>query len=130
MGVLENNGQLEFGKIIEIKHITDERCIFDYNYKFHKGGCFEINKNKYDFLQNLIINYCTELFYSLNLKHFARFDFFYCLDTKKIYFNEVNNLPCINIKSLFVRTFDYKYSFARLIDITINNVISSSKNEK
>jgi D-alanine-D-alanine ligase len=124
VGIIEHNGELEYSDILKLTRTTNERVIFDFEYKYVKCG---FKKSIYqDILPDMketLRNYSATLFRYLKIKNHARFDFFLCLETNQIYFNEVNTLPTIGESSFFPFCFSKKYSFPELIDIIIQNTI-------
>jgi len=126
IGLIENNGVIEYGSVFEIKKKDEvDNFIFSYDYKYKKNG---FKKDKFNDLsgciKNKLIEYSTTLFNTLNIKNYARFDYFLCLDTGKIYFNEINTLPGISANGLFIKGFSDKYKLIDIIDLIIKNAIN------
>jgi D-alanine-D-alanine ligase len=126
-GILEKNKKLEYDLILETKLNSNIKDIYTYEYKYINGSVgTSIANNINENIKKEIINNSIKLFKCLNLKDYARIDFFLCKDTNKIYFNEINTLPGFTQYEFFTRCFKNKYSFKELIEIIINNNIENT----
>ena len=117
LGILGKNSNYELG---DIKYMNSNG-VFDFNNKY------VLNNSKINFnLSNqvrIIINEITlKLAKLINIKDFARFDYF--IDkANKVYLNEINTIPgLIYKKSTFASSFESKYNYNQLINNIINSV--------
>lgn len=87
--ILKRKNKLYISDIGEIKN---EDNWYDYNSKYVNKTNTEISKiNKQ--LKKEIKKIAKNIFYLLYCKDMSRIDFFYDLNSKKLYFNEINTIP-------------------------------------
>ena len=106
------------GKFIKTNNFFD----YDNKYKSDLIPTIDINLNQ--ILIEKIIEYSKILFKELFIKNYARFDFFLTPDNK-LYLNEINTLPGLSSKSLFI-TLWKKYNM-NYLDV-LNNIINTALN--
>ena len=95
--ILENNNNLI---ILDIGEIMNNNSFYDFNlkYKVNTKTCISnIDKN----IKKQIKNTSTQIFKILGCKGLARIDFFFDLDNKKLYFNEINTVPGFTKNSMY-----------------------------
>ena len=115
IGVIENNGVLEYSDIGELVYDNSKR-ILDCQAKY-------INNCRYTTLVDLtseqltcLYTYTNTLFYALDLNGYARIDFF--LYDSKIYINEINTLPAFTFLFTLFKT---KYTPADVMQRILNS---------
>ena len=89
------------------------------NEKYLSNNDVVISENISTNIKELILSNALLLFKKLNLKSYARIDFFLDKDNN-LYFNEINNLPGFSKKSLFYSVWKNKYSYLELVNYIIN----------
>ena len=71
-----------------------------------------------------IKDYALKIFDKLNLKGYARIDFFYDEEKEEIYINEVNTIPGFTSISMYPKLIENEgINYTDLITILINNAL-------
>lgn len=121
--------QLNLSLVEEVRSNHDYLTFDD---KYTDGGLKEVNKdnriipaNIGEELFNEISNYTKIVYKFLSLDGVVRVDYLYDLDSKKLYFNEVNTIPGS------LAFYLYKdYSFKELIDMLIKDAVFRFNKER
>ncbi len=111
VGILFDNNKILVSEVGEhLKNVNQ----LSFEEKYLNNNDVVIPDNLTSDIKNQITNQAILLFKKLNLKSYARIDFF--LDSNNIlYFNEINNLPGFSKKSLFYSVWKNKYSYLELV---------------
>ncbi len=116
VGVLFKDNQIMVSEIGEHEKNVNQ---LSFEEKYLNNNDVIIPDNLDSELQKLIIEQSIILFKRLNLKSYARIDFF--LDQENnLYFNEINNLPGFSKKSLFYSVWKNKFSYFELVNYILN----------
>lgn len=122
LGIIGNYPNLfisDLGKYIKANNFLD----YDNKYKIEKIPNIDNGINK--ILTNKIIEYSKILFKELFIKNYARFDFF-ITPNNELYLNEINTLPGLNNKSLFVTLWEkHNMNYLDLLNNIINNALEN-----
>lgn len=116
----------EIEKVSNSKLLTyDDKYVVDQ--KFLNENNKELPANISDKLSSLIKQEAKKIYTSLNAKYIVRMDFLYDLDNKKLYFNEINNIP----GSLATYLFKYvNIDINKLIDMYIDEGLKDIDSNK
>ena len=101
--VLKNKNKLYISNIGEIKN---ENNWYDYDSKYVNKINTEIS-NIDKVLKKEIKSIAKSIFNTLNCNDLSRIDFFYDLDDKKLYFNEINTIPGFTEISMYPKLIKY-----------------------
>ena len=115
--VLESGDKLIVSNVGEI--VVDGWYDFDSKYVNETKTCIS---NIDEDVKNLVREYSVKIFKSLNCKGFSRVDFLYDVDTKQLYFNEINTIPGFTSISMYpqlIKEYGIEYSdlITRLLSI-------------
>lgn len=112
-------------KVSTVGEIKTKHAFYDYEAKYIDNSSeIMIPADIPHHLQIKIQEYAKKAFLSLGNKGFARVDFFYDIDTKKIYLNEINTIPGFTESSMFPKLFMYDgISYTNLITELIENSV-------
>ena len=117
VGILEDNG-LVCSSIGEIK----SNGFYDFDCKYVKNTDVVVGANIPNHVKKEIKDIARRVFVNLECKGFARVDFLYDEDDKKLYFNEINTIPGFTEISMFPKLFMHDgYSYSKLVDVLIKN---------
>jgi D-alanine-D-alanine ligase len=126
VGILEHNGVIECSDFGELLANPKEIC--DYKSKLDKTSAnyadFAVTTNLSHNQSVLLRDYSCKLVECLELKGYARIDFFIHKDL--IYLNEINTLPGFSKAAYFVIVFRSRYSYKELICKIIDDAIATS----
>ena len=101
------------------KYVVDQKFLTDKNK--------ELPANIEDYLSSLIKEEAKKIYLSLNAKYIVRMDFLYDLETKQLYFNEINNIPGSLATYLFKHI---GIEINKLIDMYIDEGLKDIDNKK
>ena len=101
--VLKNKNKFYISDIGEIKNKNNW---YDYNSKYVNKINTEIS-NIDKVLKKEIKSLSKKIFNTLNCNDLSRIDFFYDLDDKKLYFNEINTIPGFTEISMYPKLIKY-----------------------
>ncbi len=110
--------------ISEIGEIKYNNSFYDYKTKYkNKETKYIIPAEIDNNTKKIITDYVKQIIKILDIKSFARIDFFYDTEYKKIYFNEVNTLPGFTEISMFPKLLLQKgYTHKNIITSLIESV--------
>lgn len=116
--ILEKNNKLI---ISDIGEIINNGNWYDYESKYEKQIdtiISEIDEN----IKNDIKMYSKKIFNIMQCKGLSRIDFLYDLDTKKLYFNEINTMPGFTNISMFPKLINSKgLEFKSIVTTLLNS---------
>lgn len=110
----------------DVGEILPVNQFYDYEAKYKSDSIqTKIPANLPEEIKKQIQNYTKQLFTILGGKGFARIDFFYEAETKKVYLNEINTIPGFTNISMFPKLFEfsgipYQDLITTLIESTIH----------
>ena len=115
--ILENNKKLI---ISDIGEIIKNETWYDFDSKYVSQNDTIIS-NIDDNIKKEIQNYSKNIFNIMGCKNLSRIDFIYDLDTKKLYFNEINTMPGFTEISMYPKliknsNIDFKDLITKLLD--------------
>lgn len=108
--------------ISEIGEIKSANNFYDFESKYkNKNSKTIIPANINNGIKRKIKKYVEEIVKILEIKNFARIDFFYDIDNKQIYLNEINTIPGFTETSMYPKLimnkgFTYKEIITSLIE--------------
>ena len=106
--------------ISDIGEIVSCNNFYDYEAKYQKESKLQIPANINKEIKNEIKKIAKLLFIEMNLKNYARIDFF--LENNSLYINEINTIPGFTEISMFPKLIENnKITYQDLITILINN---------
>lgn len=106
--------------ISDIGEIVSCNNFYDYEAKYQKESKLQIPANINKEIKNEIKKIAKLLFIEMNLKNYARIDFF--LENNTLYINEINTIPGFTEISMFPKLIENnKITYQDLITILINN---------
>ncbi len=104
--------------IMNIGEIIPNQDFYNYDSKYNNPSKTIVNPTLPKHLEKEIYETSKKIFEILNLKDFARIDYFY--DGKKLYLNEINTIPGFTEISMFPKLImDKGYSYEQLIKLLI-----------
>ncbi len=104
--------------IMNIGEIISSNEFYDYEAKYTKKSETINNPNLPENIKNKIYEISKKIFENLNLKDYARIDFFYT--GKKLYVNEINTIPGFTDISMFPKLImDKGYTYQQLLNLLI-----------
>ncbi len=93
---------------------------YDYNAKYVQNSETIIPNDLPSDIVQSIIDYSSKIFVGMNIKDYARIDFFY--DGSSVFVNEINTIPGFTKISMFPKLMEHEnISYTDLISILINN---------
>lgn len=102
--------------------IKSSNFFYDYDAKYVQKSKTFIPDDLKDDVINRIKNYAQDIYIRMNVKDYARIDFFYDEDNDIIYANEINTIPGFTEISMFPKLMEHEnISYKELISILINN---------
>jgi len=109
--------------ISEIGEIKSANDFYDFEAKYKNKDSKTIIPAKINNkIKRQIKKYAEEIVKILEIKNFARIDFFYDLDNKKIYLNEINTIPGFTEISMYPKLIMNKgFSYKEIITSLIEN---------
>ena len=113
------NQDLIISDLGEIRSCND---FYDYDAKYvHESNTF-IPNDLPICIVNKIKEYSEKIFRGMNIKDYARIDFFYDENDGSVYVNEINTIPGFTEISMFPKLIEHEgISYTDLITILINN---------
>lgn len=122
IAVLENKNNIICSMPGEIKSSNE---FYDYEAKYVSDSSYTTIPG--DLPENIvktIKDYALKIFKKLNLKGYARIDFFYDEEKEQIYINEVNTIPGFTSISMYPKLIENEgINYTDLITILINNAL-------
>ena len=122
IAVLENKNNIICSMPGEIKSSNE---FYDYDAKYVSDSSYTTIPG--DLPENIvktIKDYALKIFKKLNLKGYARIDFFYDEEKEQIYINEVNTIPGFTSISMYPKLIENEgINYTDLITILINNAL-------
>lgn len=111
--------------VSDVGEILPANEFYDYEAKYEKEVIqTKIPADLTDDVKKQIQDYTKQLFELLGAKGFARVDFFYIKETKKVYLNEINTIPGFTTISMFPKLFEFSgIPYQELITTLIENAI-------
>lgn len=123
IAVLENKNNIICSMPGEIKSSNE---FYDYEAKYVSDSSYTTIPG--DLPENIvktIKDYALKIFDKLNLKGYARIDFFYDEEKEQIYINEVNTIPGFTSISMYPKLIENEgINYTGLITILINNALN------
>lgn len=123
IAVLENKNNIICSMPGEIKSSNE---FYDYEAKYVSDSSYTTIPG--DLPENIvktIKDYALKIFDKLNLKGYARIDFFYDEEKEEIYINEVNTIPGFTSISMYPKLIENEgINYTDLITILINNALN------
>lgn len=120
VAVLENNRNILCSNPGEIKSANE---FYDYDAKYINSNSATIIPNDVPLMiVDMIKEYAKKVFQELNCNGYARVDFFYDEENKKVYINEINTIPgftCISMYPKLIESIGINYT--DLITTLIDN---------
>ena len=108
--------------ISNVGKFIKENNFFDYENKYKSDLIPTIDINLNQILVDKIVEYSKILFKELFIKNYSRFDFF-ITSNNELYLNEINTLPGLSSKSLFITL--WKKHNINYLDV-LNNIINNA----
>lgn len=117
--VIENNGII-VSTIGEIKSANE---IYDYDAKYENNKSLAIIPADIpQEVQQIIKEYAKKAFIGINAKGISRIDFFYDIENKQIYLNEINTMPGFTTISMYPKLLVYDgIEYKDIITTLLNN---------
>ena len=113
------NKDLIISDLGEVKSVNE---FYDYDAKYVKKSDTVIPDDLPDYVIDKVKEYSCKIFSGMNVKDYARIDYFYDEYNNKVYVNEINTIPGFTEISMFPKLMEHEnISFKDLISILINN---------
>ena len=122
IGIIGNYPNLhisDIGKFIKVNNF------FDYENKYKSDLIPTVDIDLERILIDKITNYSKILFKELFIKNYSRFDFF-ITPNNELYLNEINTLPGLSNKSLFITLWEkHNINYLDVLNNIINNALDN-----